>query len=116
MFWPDFAALSDKNTGSFYDVSQFPNVTRPAVLLQKRRCRGADHHIVRAEFRQKALGQQGEVLHAVPEGAEFEREDGKAIKQILPKIMLLDTTAKVRIGRGNDASIHPKRIATAKPL
>jgi len=112
----DFPALSNQNTRPFYYVSQFPYVTRPSVRSQKRRRLGADHDVVGAEFREKALGQQVEVLHAVPQGAQLDRKDGKSIIEIFPKIMLLDTAAKVRVGRGNHASIYAKRIAAAQPL
>src|SRR5215467_5985189 len=109
-----------KDDGSFDEVLQFPDVSRPGVSQQRIDRLGRDVvdalvHPLGVE-RSEMPGELGDVLGALAQGGNVDRKHVQAVEEILAKCSLLDHGAQITMRGGDHADIDLVRVVAAKPL
>src|SRR5690349_11897541 len=116
MLGQQLALILRQDSGPFNHVPQLPHVSGPAVLQQMESGLRAERHTVGAEAVKKAGGQGWQIFHAIFEQRQVNRENGKAIIEVLAKLMFLNQFAQVRICRCHHAHVNLKTVRTSQSL
>ena len=78
---------------------------------------GGDFELRTLQFRrepgQEKLGQQGDVLAAVPQWRYFQADHVQAVEQVLAKMPLPDGLFEVAVGRRNDPAVDTQGAGAA---
>src|SRR5688572_20348511 len=91
------------------DVAHFPDVARPAVLLEDSHRRGIDGRdvlvVAGVEFGDERLNQQRQVFLALAQRRQLHREDVQPVEQILAQLPALDRLDRHDVGGGDDPHV-----------
>src|SRR5262245_39095026 len=99
-----------KNHRTLDDVHKLAHVARPVIVLKFVQRIGTDRldslaHAL-SGFSNELVGQKPNVLFALTEWRNLNREHVQAIKEICPECPATHFVGKSAIGGGNDAHIH----------
>jgi len=112
-------ALGREQRDPLHEVRELPHVARPRVGPERgERPRGESlgrHPVVRARARQEVLGEPHDVLAAVPERRQGEREHREAVVEVLAEAPLADRPAQVLVGRGEHPHVDRLVPRAAEP-
>ena len=106
------------------DVDQLADVARPVVLLECLEGLVADRLDlavavgvdVEIAGLQEVVGQQRDVLEAVPQRGKLEADDAEAIEEVLAEAAGLDLLLEVAVGGGDDSGTHTHQSNFASRL
>jgi hypothetical protein len=98
------------NDDAFHDVSKFPHVAGPEIVLENLNRLGSQCRCFPAVFPGKVIQeigrQRNDVFPAVTQRRDLERKDVEPVIQILAKIAELDFAFKIFIGGCDNTDIH----------
>ena len=101
-------------------VLELADVARPPVVLQHRQRRGGEALHVLAEpavvAGEEELHQVGQVLDALAQRRDADRDDVDAVEQVLAERALAHAALEVDVGGGDQPELHLDRLAAADPL
>jgi len=90
--------------GPLDDIAEFPPVPRPGVALQAVQRRRGDRHrraaVPGRRVRQERYGQQRNIVRALAQGGQSDREHVKAIEKVRPQLSVPHGRVRVLIGGG----------------
>jgi hypothetical protein len=102
------------------DVLQLPHVARPGVANQGVHDRRWDGLDPPAHPPGEPLGEMAhqtrDVLRAIAQGRQHEREDVQAVVEVTAEAAVSDHLGQVAVGGRHQAHVHPKRLGAAQAL
>jgi len=101
-----------KDECAFDHVLEFANISRPPVPSQQLQCLRRELRRGRAQgkFFEKVIGQRRDVFQPVLERSNVQRESAETLVQIFAEFSFPHPCQQVRVGRGDDAGIHPHHL------
>ena len=106
--------------GTLDAVAEFADVTRPAVLVQRRAGPGVDPLHLLVVFPGKLFdercGKQRDVFLPLPQRRHVYVDHVEPVKEILPETPRLNLRPQVSVGGGDDADIHREGVLTPHAL
>ena len=102
------------------DVLELAHVPRPGVLAEARGCLGGDRREALpgagGELTGEGLGEEKDVVPALPKRGHGQREDAEPVEEVLPELPLGHGAAEVAVRRGDDPDVHLARARAAHRL
>ena len=109
-----------EDDGTLEDVLQLADVARPGYAMSRRSVPGSipsNRLPIRAgELVEEELHQERDVLGALAERRELDREDAEAVVEVLAERLLADGLEQVAVGRGDDPDVDLARRRAADPV
>ena len=111
--------VAGKNGRALDDVLQLAYVAGPFALAQRAHHARVDlllpQPVLFAEALHEGLGQQGNVIRAIPECRNADRKDIQAEEEIFPEAPGLNFFGQILVGRGQDADVDLDDVFRADP-
>src|SRR5262249_12059899 len=109
--------MGGQDHGTLDDVGQFPDIAWPVVQHEELHClwgQALDRlmHLV-TEALQEVVGQEGDVLAALTQWGEENRDDMDAIVEIVAKLSCLDSAPQILIRGSNKTEVDSGRSLSA---
>src|SRR5581483_93035 len=95
------------------DVFQFPDISGPAVFVERADGVGGEARYFAAyfggKFREQGVREQGNVLFPFPERRKVNGDDLEAVEQVLAERMVADGFGEIAVRRGDGADVDDLR-------